>query len=492
VWRTAFAVVAHRLPLPPVHTWFTRLDRGNLLGWTIDESLVAVLLARVSHPRLQEKIIALASVVRAIQRRPQIVIKPLRWWFTTNPTLTSMLLVLDALRKVESEPFPISREIGSTLETCGSLSYWGVQQLCLLISQRGQVPDGQAQAKPSRFEGVPADWVSTPEGRDAILSLDSGHVMERLCSLWPGLPDGVVRRCEWLIRKKSDQDSQRCKERWELAYGRSGTPYSPPVPVLLWEKELFIQALHAEMTNGLSSHLWATGQWSPEVEVEILDALLPSLFVHLGVAASRSVRPSWPEPAKLTDGIGALSVLGKDDSVFEGWTRLAIVERQYVPSSAGSYNSPIECISLFAAVFADQLDNAGHAARFPFARGDVNDWWRCERPLPIYSARIPLGPLIGLARVTDWLGDVTVPIPPCELRNYIYLESPTFAAPLVWADSASAPAIVLRTWSVRNREVLDRRPFKFVGVDLIARPDIVRQLEVLCGTRLRESRLLVH
>jgi len=128
-WRQAFAVIAHRLPLVPQGGWFAPLELDGKPSWTVDESLVALLLARLSHPHLARKIAALAGVVRAIQRRPDTVPAPLLWWLTQNAHVTSVLLVLDPLLTAEPQPFTITPAIQGLLSGYAACSLWGVRRL---------------------------------------------------------------------------------------------------------------------------------------------------------------------------------------------------------------------------------------------------------------------------------------------------------------------------------------------------------------------------
>jgi hypothetical protein len=70
------------------------------------------------------------------------------------------------------------------------------------------------------------------------------------------------------------------------------------------------------------------------------------------------------------------------------------------------------------------------------------------------------------------------------------LEPPVYGAPLVWVDTSMKPAVLLRTWRVRNGEALFAQPAEYEGVDLIARPDVVERLYELYGAPILELRAL--
>jgi hypothetical protein len=183
-------------------------------------------------------------------------------------------------------------------------------------------------------------------------------------------------------------------------------------------------------------------------------------------------------------------VLGDDDPAYTGWVRLGIVERHYVRQADRSWAPPTETVTLFAGAVAPALGEMIPSEAFPFSKGNPGDWWKPKPPPAVVAQRLPLGPIIGLARATDWLGDALFLVPPIWLWSYLPLQPPVYGAPLVWADASMAPAVVLRTWRVRNGEALFAQPAEYEGADLIARPDVVERLHALYGVLIRELRVV--
>lgn len=130
------------------------------------------------------------------------------------------------------------------------------------------------------------------------------------------------------------------------------------------------------------------------------------------------------------------------------------------------------------------------AGAFPFNAGDVNEWWWPDGPPMPFPPRLPLGPIIRLTRVTDWLGDAFVLTPPPEFHRYFELEAARYAGPLVWYDATGAPAVALRTWRVRNAEAVFAEPVACEGADLVVRPDVFERLSRLYRVPLRELRVV--
>jgi hypothetical protein len=183
-------------------------------------------------------------------------------------------------------------------------------------------------------------------------------------------------------------------------------------------------------------------------------------------------------------------VLGDDDPAYTGWVRLGIVERHYVRQADRSWAPPTEAVTVFAGAVAVLPGGEIPSGALPFSESDASDWWDQKPPASAISPRLPLGPVIRLTRVTDWLGDALALIPPIWLRSYLPLHSAAYGAPLVWTDMSMVPALVLRTWRVRNGEALFAQPAEYEGCDLIARPDIVERLHALYYALIRELRVV--
>jgi hypothetical protein len=193
---------------------------------------------------------------------------------------------------------------------------------------------------------------------------------------------------------------------------------------------------------------------------------------------------------QVTEGVGTLPTLGADDPAYAGWTRLAVVERQYVVDPDRSYSPPVESVTVFAGAVAAPLGSDIPHGAFPFEDGSTDVWWWPDAPPPSIPPRLPLGRIVRLTRASDWLGSAFVLLPPPEIHRYFGLEAARYAGPLVWTDSSSVPAIALRTWRVRNEEALWAEPVACEGADLVVRPDIFERLSGLYRVSLRELRVV--
>ncbi len=488
-WREAFAVVRHRLPLAPQNGWFAPLRDDREPGWpgdewSVDEGLVALLLARISDPTLAQKVNALDGVVRAIARRPDAVPVPLRWFLTRNAPLTSVLLVLDALQNSEAPPYPITRAIAEVLRGYATCDLWGARRLATALLSRAGLPVAAAPQSVHSHEFRAGEEMLSADRRQALLRIDVGGVVDGMAAIWPELPEHLTRRLQALLARADVVD--RARGRYRIAHGRDGDAY-PPTPTLMWERELFEVALH-EVLSGLGSHLWKSGQWSSGLEDAVLRHVLPESQLHLALAASRTARPAWPAAEEVTGGAGVLPTVGDDDPLYTGWTRIALLERRYRPDRQSPYRSPVEAITVLAGVVAVPLGMSIPADAVPFVEGDAEEWWSPKSLPPSFPARLPFGPIVGLAHVVDWLGDARVLVPPAAFFGYLGLESATPGGPLIWRDAQGYPAVALRTWWVRNPEALFAQPAACEGADLLIRPDLLERIRVAYGVPVHELR----
>lgn len=489
-WHEAYRVVAHRLPLANRGGWFARLGEDRGIGgtkdeWSVEEGLIALLLSRLSDPRLRQKTDALAGVVRAIEYHPGAVATSLRWWMTRSTPVTSLLLVLDALRHAERSPFTVTTSLTDLLARYTRCGIWGVEQgAAALLDRTGDRP---IVGVPVRVEGGSESVEPLkPEQRERLLRPDSGGVLSDLESLWPALPELVARRLQgWW---SGDTYHDRARLRYRLAHGRDGRSY-PPTPTLLWEVELLQVALH-EALCGLRAHLLASAQWHEGVDDEVLRRTLPNLHLRLAMTNSLTARPAWPDPGSMMDGIGSLPTVAGDDPPHEGWVRLALVERRYAPDDPGRpYSGPAEELTTFAGAVGLPPGAAIPLDALPFGDGDANDWW-CTAPPPIRLPPVlPLGPIVGLCSTADWLGASHVLVPPPEFLSYLSLSPATFGGSLMWTTTSGDPGIVLRTWRARAPYATFAEPLEREGTDLVVRPDLFDRIRRMYCVPLQELRL---
>jgi hypothetical protein len=474
-WWSAYHVIAHRLP--PVterEGVFGQFQPAALPNYSIDEGLLAVLLVRVDNPVLYRKTAALAGVERSLQYRPDMCIHPLSAWLLKEIPLTSRLLLLHLLYMAE-ESYHLARALRQELAQLAVSSLWGVQLLArqLLLRAGLDVPEAVYPAAPDV-----RNVVLSPRQTQHLQAFVVSDRFEWLDELWPDLSTLVLRRAHVLNSVDAEAQQRRAHARFELSYGRDRDTH-PPTPVLFWEAELLEIALH-EMLNGLKLQLWRTGRWNEQIEEAVLWHVLPNTVMHMMLHASRDVRPQYPHPQDVATGVS--NIVTVHDSRYPNWKRIGYIERQWIGEHQSYFEPPGRSFTVFAGAVVVPLQWQPQSDDFPFHAGDVADWLHSEGPTDVLP-QLTMGQLLGAARLSDWLGDGPVLVPPRELRTLLNLQPAQVGEQLIWCDNAGQPALVLRTWRLRDANQLWGEPRTHEGMDIIVRPDIfVRIIEMAVGS----------
>jgi hypothetical protein len=477
LWYAAYDIIAKRLPLAPDRGWFAPFDPQDISERNVDETLIAIALAGVSDPRLFEKISALTVFFRAVQDRAASVITALRWWLSHEQEISSLSLVLQVLWDAETEPFLISKALRDLLLNQSSASAWAVSRLARKLLLRVQVPPADSP-QPPYTTAPPAN----DDGRSLLEYADRWGLIDLFLDFWPTVTDSIANQLQLVIAKQDDQQKERARERHRMNRGRDGNA-NPRVPVLLWEHEVFLDALQLEMERDLKSKLWATGQWSEQVEDRILDLVLPSTRVHIALAASRTSRPNWTKPGETLSGESVLATTAAGDPTARDWIRLAWVEREYVQDPASRYAAPTEKVIVFAGATI-LTRTIMPPNRIPFFQADSLEWFGA---LDEGGDRDLGWPLMGMAEVDDWLGEALIPTPPTFLLSRLRLTPAQPGKSLSWKNADGESVLAFRTWLVRNEGTLSANTVPLMGADVIANPNFVQSIEELVGAKLRET-----
>ena len=462
-WRETFTVISERTPGSRAPGRFPRLSEDVLqTDWSLDEVIVALLLARLSDPRVHYKLEALRGVAEAVGQRPEAVLRPMRWWLTVETPRTSLVLVLAVLVLTEAAPYNVSREISEDLQTLCESSSWLVRQRAHALLER----IGLHVASRHVVESVQTPLPSP--------DLDPEWQWAARVGAWPALirvKDAFAEPIEEAERRAYTMlpDARSRVERAKLMWGTHRDAF-PPTRLILWETEKLFHALDDALPR-----LSMNGDDDRAADPALLEAaLVPDLEINLGWAASRCPRPQWQRPSEIADGVvDNLTTVGEDDRPYAGWTRLAIIERESL-SPVGSHGNarPDRDVTISAAVVAWPRNRRIPDNAYPF--------------LPCGEIPDRHGPIVGVEREGDWLSRSYRVHPPLSLLATYRLEQSALSKQISWRDECDQIAMVLRTWRVLRGNP-DAEPTLFRGWDLLARPDMVRILEALHGN-LRELR----
>jgi hypothetical protein len=476
-WEAAYAVVRNRLPddgeyagaLPPFRV-------AEVPPWSDDESLVALIIARVHQPELSRKRAALLSFARAVARRPDAVVRPLAAALTRDGAPTSARLLLQVLWESESADTPVSAACTDALSVAAESEWYGDRHLAQRLLARAGTPVAVVEvgAPPLPRRGATDDEAA------AFATLDWGDRLEWLAARWPSLPADAAAR--FAIAYYDDPAAKpRLQQRWRLVRKPSRNISKFPTPILHWRHEIFESSLH-EALNGMRPHLQSMGTLPPGFDAALLDSVLPPLRLQLAMEASRVVRPRIAKPTAREVGstvepVGALT----DDDGFAGWRRLAFIEREDVFDNESRMSDPVAVVRTFAGVVAvptgTEVDS--DPGSLPFRRADARIWCRGGSASSMPAGAVgALGPLVGLQRVDNLLDpELLVLVPPSIVAADCGLRPGPWPGPLCWVDPKGRQALVHRTWRVRaaGSGFGEERPV-LGGSDLLVRPDVFEAL----------------
>lgn len=480
-WSEAYEVITHRLPLSERAHYFSSLKLCGSPSWDNDESLIVLILLRLNEPRITRKLGALSGMLVLINHCPNQMCTPLLWCLSVGIPTTSVLLVLFLLLCVEESPYIISKGIKDKLYDYARSECWGAATISRLLLERAELPLPQNCSTPE-----PSGYSSFSDREaELALTLDKMNVVERLSSRYPGFKYDLLKRFHETLHY--ERSKERLRERFKLAVGRDGKAH-PATPVIYWQDELFISALHTEMTRIYCDN-WNEANEITDEEISLLEITMPNLPVHISYYNSRVPRPAWSKPAETVEGEGApLNI--PDDPNYPDWIRLAMVEQEF-RSKNGRFSRPEESVTVFSGLLAVPMGRILPSGVFPFQPADPDDWWLTGEVFIKSGGSDLIWPLTGLFKVDDWLNTINILIPPTELMFLLQVEPPKYGDPLIWHDCNNEPVVALRSWWVKG-EQFDTESDKLHGSDLIVRPDIISKLETFFGNPVIEFRRVVR
>jgi len=469
MWDEARESILVRLPgYETAQGPFLPFEPTSVPTWTNDDAALFLILARISHPELRRKTAALCAAAWLVQREPAKCVNAFREILKTSLCFTHQLWVLHLLGQFEPAPFIISQALATELNAFIASGRSGTEQLGLMLLNRAKLP---VTVCPIRI--APIVSVTPPPNKlTAILSLDVHNVVPQIAQLWPDFPEIFAGRFETVMRS-DDMHMERVKDRWEVRRSISRKSY-PLARLHGWENELSADSLN-EVLTGLEVHLWSKGEWDGYVWSNVLSMLLPSAEIPARHYWSRRVRPSWPLPSALPDGIQGVQFV--PDGELADWKRIAYYET-YLEKESGFDEIKVKTRVTAGVVLGDPLPHGV----LPLRIADNEDWMRKARPL------FALEGFSGVAAGHSFFGipfqfhELLGLVP--NLANMLNLSGRREIGPLDLLDAQGKLAVAFRWWQCRplgDHGFADETP-RLSGGALLMRPDVFGQ--ILAVTKL--------
>lgn len=472
-WHEAFSVIEHRLTLTKISHYFAEYRSSDPIEHDIDESLILIILLRLSEPRKSRKLATLTSFTSILKYLPNLLSKPLTWFACNSTPTSSLLLILEIIFFLEDKPFTLSKGIKDILEIYANSSIWGAQVISRSLLDRA----GLSYETYNNINGHSGSNSQTYLPNPYIMELDPTKSLETLSLYVPSLPSEIESFLDAELKKNFNMELMR--ETIELIYGRS-RDVTPPVDGLTWREELFI----AELNNcgqALQQDLKAEGLWSLETEEELVLHTLPNIESHLGIYQSRVTRPALPLPNELTNGISPITIV-KNDPKYENWIQLACMENQYI-NEEHSFSRPNKLIKNISGLSLIPQLSMIPKNFIPLKDGIESLWWTKDIGTTIRIGGT-LNPLVGISTFTDLLGRNFIFTPPAELllieSNYVPTD---FNEKFCLKDSQGQEFLRLRSWEVRGKQI-GADTYTLRGMDLIVHPRIFDELNKMYQSSL--------
>ncbi|WP_257460656.1 ATP-binding protein [Archangium lipolyticum] len=441
-WEAAFEVIQYRLPSKSSKNGvFIPFSVAGTPKWSVEEGLVAILLARIQHPVLDVKRRALFGFAGIIQNRPQVVPNPLQRFLARDSTSTSARMVLHALCFSEQSPFIITQAIRSVLESYAQSELWGDRVLARKLLARIDVHP--ADTAPEIWMPVLA---ATSAQRSVAEQLDWGERLNALNDLMPCFVDLIAAGYGGPF-KEGTMHAGRELDRFELAQHPADRDM-PLAPVLHWSTEMFETYLQ-EALNQVQAYLRLQGRVS-EVQFESwLPRLLPRLRIQVGLDASRSLRPILPLPSVVMDGAGEPPILPAEDE-FAGWCRIGYVETEIIKSRQDVWSAPAgRFIVMAGAVLVASIDDVSQGIPWGHCL-DPEQWFEtAQAPVDSINLQGVYGPLVAACLWRDVLGPCWMLVPPQRIAARYGLKPGNWPGPLTWVDHAGQLMLAVRSWHLR-------------------------------------------
>ncbi len=467
-WDAAFQVIQHRLPSHETTIGlFLPYLPDEVPAWSLDEGLVLLLLARVTHPELERKMAALSGLATLVCSIPNLIIAPLREFFKRDIPITTVLSVLGILQCSELVPYTLSTALQDELKQLTQSKIFGIRVLAQTLLQRIGVKLDTLY-RSCEFTAPPVD----SNKHKAIISLDWGERVEQLTSIWNEFPTLIAARFDQLWQG-SELYSERANSRYRASSGFSKRNL-PSTEILTWEQEIFESVFH-EILNGIDIQLWNKGEWSLNAIQEIAEHILPSIKTQVARWNSRSIRPSLPLPNAQKSSISHVVAISGEDS-YNGWYRCGYYERELILERETLPDLKCE-IKIYAGIeFSDQSLLRSNQIPFGFGNAEQGWFWEEKGGTQIYLNSF-YGPLVGFACTRDYLGcrPILVLHPNLSIRCGLY--PGRYPGHLELVDSQGKSAVLFRWWNVRplGDELYEQTPI-LQGYDLILRPDIFEKI----------------
>ena len=468
-WWSAYEVIKHRLPLTEEYDYCLLNSKpiANSRGWTLQEGIIAVLLAKLDSPYITIKHQTLPAIKHLIQNTDCNLIKPLSWYLTESTFITSLEVLLALLIRYDSECYFISGKIKTTLELLADSPLWIVKNSARALLQ--QVGDYKHLDYTIEIAREPLDKRFVPE----LLSMDKSEKVFFLSSVWDKFAQAHTDALNERLTK-SKFNKQQWKARLHLRHGERGDCY-PGVQILGWDEEL------AEITaNEVLNNLEIEQQVFPDTSdaYDLAVSLLPDVEAYITFQELQCARENYPLPNEIKEaGKGSDLTYVMSCGQYKGWIRAAYTEQQWLFDKDGYSKEAKEKIQVQSALAIEPKGYPapeGTAAIFP----TDHIYWESY---PLEGLDLPKGLIFGIAEYSTFLGRIEVLVPHPKLISALSLKPCSL---FTLKDDTGEEVVVFRSWQKIYENSYDIDVIELEGSEVIMHPKLIDKIKQVEGCNI--------
>ncbi|MHC4543181.1 MAG: ATP-binding protein [Planctomycetota bacterium] len=136
-WQSAYEVIQKRLFWSYAGTEpFVKYTLGSYQSLSLDQALVALLCARISHPELKRKLAAISGVASILSVNPECVIPAYQMLFAADTSFSSIVTLLQLLLESEPAPYPVTSQLRNKLELMSKCDSFALREVSKVILER--------------------------------------------------------------------------------------------------------------------------------------------------------------------------------------------------------------------------------------------------------------------------------------------------------------------------------------------------------------------
>jgi len=460
-WNAACDAIAYRIPpTSPMDAPEVEYGSIQLSG---DVAIAAFTIARMNNFDIHQRRQAMASLASLIAAEPTVVGAAVAAILGDAPE-SVRTTVISLIHEFEQPPYQLTKALQPVLHSLASAANsLSARVFARLLLERAALD--APQPGPSGIPGVVR--LSEP-----ALSFTRGAFgsarLAPIEALWPDYGDLAAAALD------SNMKSKQHKAQMEAMRDSLGNRAIVFDSRLWWPIDEEIEGALQSTALGLRSAMAMLGQIGSDLEWEPARHLVGDVNIGVRIAMSRTPRPHYYErPDEFPEfAVGkALTVSG--DGRYNGWVVLGHRERQLQLAAGFDRKVAAQHDVSSGIVYAGSGEIQRAHGSLPFAAGDGTAWLT-----PTHSAaRVPIhkGPVVAMDIQRDPFGVVEVLSPTPVVRRAASVSPVRPLGGLILTNGSGEPVIVGRCWRepLLENEYVNDRVFEFVGVELIARPDVL-------------------